>query len=143
VAIVLLDTDILINFLRGVEKAKLYVQNEASDGIPACSAIAVAEIYAGMRAHEKEKTDALLDSLEIIEVTRAIAEKAGTYKASTGSRVLELDDCIIATTRLRPRRSWPRETASTTPWTTYAHMWSALQRSESEKAEGRKGSVGP
>jgi predicted nucleic acid-binding protein len=97
-AIILLDTDILINFLRGVAKAGLYLQNAASDGVLACSALTVAEIYAGMRAHEKEKTDALLDSLDIMEVTRIIAEKAGIYKASTRSRVLELDDCIIAAT---------------------------------------------
>jgi tRNA(fMet)-specific endonuclease VapC len=96
---VLLDTDILINVLRGIEKAKLYVQNSAMSGtIIGCSVLTVAEIYAGMRTHEKEKTDSLLDGLEIIEVTRSIAEKAGLYKATVKSQALELDDCIIAAT---------------------------------------------
>ena len=51
--IIFLDTDILINFLRGAEKGKLYVQTAASNGVPGGSAIPVAEIYAGLRAHEK------------------------------------------------------------------------------------------
>jgi predicted nucleic acid-binding protein len=95
---VILDTDILINLLRGVEKARLYLQIAASENAVGCSVITAAEIYAGMRSHEKEKTDSLLDGLEIIEVTRAIAEKAGLYKGSLKSQVLELDDCLIAAT---------------------------------------------
>jgi predicted nucleic acid-binding protein len=97
-SIVLVDTDILINFLRGMEKAKSYVERVATEGTVLCSAITVAEIYAGMREHEKEHTDALLDSLEIIEVARSIAQKAGLYKSGSKSRTLELDDCIIAAT---------------------------------------------
>jgi predicted nucleic acid-binding protein len=98
VGIVLLDTDVLINLLRGREKARLFIEKAASDGVVGCSVITVAEIYAGMKAHEKERTDALLDGLEIIEVTRSIAEKAGIYKANTKGHALELDDCIIAAT---------------------------------------------
>lgn len=97
-AFFLIDTDILINLLRGVEKAGLYMRDAASDNILGCSVVTVAEIYACMRSHEKERTDLLLDGLEIVEVTRAIAEKAGQYKATMRSQVLELDDCIIAAT---------------------------------------------
>jgi predicted nucleic acid-binding protein len=97
-AFVVLDTDILINLLRGVEQAKLYVQKVAANDVVGCSALTVAEICAGMRSHEKEKTDLLLDGLEIIDVTRAVAEKAGLYKATIKSQALELDDCIIAAT---------------------------------------------
>jgi predicted nucleic acid-binding protein len=103
VGIVLLDTDILINLLRGRERARFYVQEAASRRAVGCSVITVAEIYAGMRPHEKEQTDALLGSLEIMEVTRAIAEKAGTYKASVKGHALELDDCIIAATAYEMR----------------------------------------
>ena len=51
-----------------------------------------------MRAHEKEKTVELIDSLNIKDVTRKVAEKAGEYKASIKRQSLELDDCIIAAT---------------------------------------------
>ena len=96
---VLVDTDILIKFLRGKHKARgfLLAQLESNASI-LCSVITVAEIFAGMRPHELEKTRGLLDNLEIIPVNRAIAEKAGTYKGTIKSHALELDDCLIAAT---------------------------------------------
>ena len=96
---VLVDTDVLINFLRGKLQAKEFLLAQLSNSVPIlCSVITVAEIYAGMRPHELEKTRALLDNLEIIPVTRNIAEKAGHYKQSIKSHSLELDDCLIAAT---------------------------------------------
>lgn len=102
-AFILLDTDILINLLRGMEEARLYLQRVVAENTVGCSVITVAEIYAGMQAHEKEKTDLLLDGLEIIEVTRAITEKAGLYKAAVDGRVLEMNYCIIAATAFTMR----------------------------------------
>lgn len=93
---VLVDTDILINFLRGREKAKTYLLSLLENSVICCSAVTVAEIFAGMRPPEREKTVALIDNLEIVEVTREIAEKAGLYKGSIKSHALELDDCLIA-----------------------------------------------
>jgi len=51
-----------------------------------------------MKDHEKEKTDKLIDSLDIVDVTREIAEKAGKYKRNVKSHSLEPDDCLIAAT---------------------------------------------
>ena len=93
---ILIDTDIVINFLRGKEKARDFLLSVAEDCTLCCSVITIAEIYAGMREQEKEKTDDLLDSLNIIEVNRTIAEKAGRYRSEIRSQKLELDDCIIA-----------------------------------------------
>jgi predicted nucleic acid-binding protein len=62
------------------------------------SAITVAEIYAGMKEHEREKTEQLVDGLTVIPVDRAIAEKAGQYKGNIKSHDLELDDCLVAAT---------------------------------------------
>ena len=95
---VLVDTDILINFLRGKQKAKEFLLAQLDSGTILCSVITVAEIFAGMRPHEQEKTRGLLDSLEVVPVTRAIAEKAGLYKGGIRSHSLELDDCLIAAT---------------------------------------------
>jgi predicted nucleic acid-binding protein len=94
--IILIDTDIVINFLRGKENARDFLLSVAEDCTLCCSVITITEIYAGMREQEKEKTDDLLDSLNIIEVNRAIAEKAGRYRSEIRSQELELDDCIIA-----------------------------------------------
>ena len=95
----LVDTDILINFLRGKRQAKEFLLAQLNNSVPIlCSVITVAEIFAGMRPHELEKTSALLDNLEIVPVTRDIAEKAGRYKEAINNHSLELDDCLIAAT---------------------------------------------
>jgi tRNA(fMet)-specific endonuclease VapC len=95
---ILLDTDVLINFLRGREETRDYLASVLDEADVCCSVVAVAEIHAGMKEHERLKTTELLDSLTIIDVTRDIAEKAGTYKRTMRSQGLELGDCIIAAT---------------------------------------------
>lgn len=95
---VLVDTDVLINFLRGKPKAREFLLAQLDSGPILCSVITVAEIFVGMRPQEQEKTMALLDNLEVVPVTRAIAEKAGLYKGRIKSHSLELDDCFIAAT---------------------------------------------
>lgn len=96
--LVLIDTDILINFLRGKKKAREFLLTIVEDATVYCSVITVAEIIAGMREHEKPQTIDLLDGFNIVGITREIAEKAGTYKAQTRSQKLQLDDCFIAAT---------------------------------------------
>lgn len=95
---VLVDTDVLIHFLRGNVKARNVLSGLLEDADISCSVITVAEIHAGMKPHEREKTVALLDSLTVLDITVKIAEKAGQYKRSIKSQNLELDDCFIAAT---------------------------------------------
>jgi tRNA(fMet)-specific endonuclease VapC len=95
---VLVDTDILIDFLRGREKAKSYLLSLLEGSTIYCSVISIAEIHAGMKEHEREKTIELIDSLNIVDVTRDIAEKAGEYKREGKKQFLELDDCFVAAT---------------------------------------------
>jgi predicted nucleic acid-binding protein len=93
---IVLDTDILINFLRGREKARTFLSSLIDEATLYCSVITIAEIFTGMREKERKKTEELLDSLNMIEVTKEIAEKAGSYKNRIKSQNLELDDCLIA-----------------------------------------------
>lgn len=95
---VLVDTDILINFLRGREAARKYLSSLFEDSEIYCSVITVAEIHAGMKEHEREKTTELIDSLNIADINREITEKAGKYKRDEKRQALELDDCFIAAT---------------------------------------------
>ena len=95
---ILVDTDILINFLRGREKAGDFLSALLDEATVCCSVITVAEIFAGMKEPERKKTEELLDSLNIIAIDRKIAEKAGSYKNRIKSHKLEMDDCLIAAT---------------------------------------------
>lgn len=94
----LVDTDILINFLRGKKKAKDFLSMLLEESGIFCSAITVAEIAAGMLPAEEDRTKAFLGQIEVLDVTREIAEKAGYYKRSSRGRNLELDDCLVAAT---------------------------------------------
>ena len=51
---VIVDTDILIDFLRGKRRAQDFLLSIFEDSIICCSVITVAEIYAGMKPHERE-----------------------------------------------------------------------------------------
>ena len=94
----LVDTDILIHFLRGRREAKDFLSSLLDRSQILCSSITVAEVFAGIRPGEEEKTRALVDNLEVLDVTREIAEKAGQYRRTIRSQTLELDDCLIAAT---------------------------------------------
>lgn len=95
---VVLDTDVLIDVLRGREAARLLLQGLADRFVPCCSVISVAELYVGMRPEEEAGTRIFLDGLVIIPVTHEIAEIAGSFKRKNTSRRLELADCLIAAT---------------------------------------------
>jgi predicted nucleic acid-binding protein len=94
----LVDTDILINFLRGKRKAKDFLSMLLEESGIFCSAITVAEIAAGIRRGEEDSTKAFLRQIEVLDVTRDVAEKAGHYKRGTRGHNLELDDCLVAAT---------------------------------------------
>jgi predicted nucleic acid-binding protein len=93
---VLLDTDILINFLRGNTQAREEISSLLDTAVLLCSVVTIAEIHAGMREHERGKTLELLESLTPLDITPKIAEMAGHYKRTIKSQRLELDDCFIA-----------------------------------------------
>ncbi len=93
---IVLDTDVLIDFLRGGKKAQEFLLSAAKESVIYCSAITVAEMHAGMRESERGKTTDLIDSLNIVDVTREVAEKAGSYRRDEKRQSIELDDCLIA-----------------------------------------------
>jgi len=99
----LVDTSVLVDVLRGVpdrvQRLKALVE---AGHILACSAITVAELFAGMRQKERAATVALLDSLEHFDVTRPIAEKAGLLRAEWAAkgRTFSLPDLLIAATAI-------------------------------------------
>ena len=81
---IVLDTDVLIDVLRGGRKAvQAFLEAMADRFVPSCSVISVAEIFAGMREEEERATRPLLDGLMIIPVTQDMVEVAGRFKRRT------------------------------------------------------------
>ena len=94
----LLDTDVLIDLLRGRHATRQFLAQATQEAIPCCSVISVAELSAGRRAGEESATEALVNALVVVPVTREIAEVAGRFKRTIRRRTLELADCLIAAT---------------------------------------------
>jgi predicted nucleic acid-binding protein len=95
---VLLDTDILIDFLRGNNKAEAFISARADRII--LSAIVVAELYAGVKGRaEREALDALVSLFRIVPVDVEIAKSGGLYQRDYGkSHGVGLADAILAAT---------------------------------------------
>jgi hypothetical protein len=75
---ILLDTSILINHLRGDERARDALVRAAQAQEQLCASVLTkVEVLAGMRPPEEEATRRLLNSLVLIEVDDAVAEQAG------------------------------------------------------------------
>ena len=96
----LLDTDILIDFLRGRGEARaLLASNEAAAERPFISVVSVSELWAGSRRAEKAATGALLSTLNKIPVSEKIAAVAGNFlNAYRRTHGVELADALIAAT---------------------------------------------
>ncbi|MCQ3937528.1 MAG: hypothetical protein DPW18_10845 [Chloroflexi bacterium] len=98
----LLDTNILILYLRKTPGYLELLDTLAADDTLYISAITRLEIIRGMRDREREATFDVLDSLETIEISIEIADKAGELIRTwrTQGVVLEDADALIAATAL-------------------------------------------
>jgi len=98
----LLDTNILILYLRKTEGYYELLDTLAADDTLFISAITRLEIIRGMRDREREATLNILDSLETIEISINVADKAGELIRTwrTKGIVLEDADALIAATAL-------------------------------------------
>ena len=80
----LVDTDVLIDYLRGVPEAIDFLER-AVDAV-SISAVTVAELYQGVReGEERIKLATTLSALTVLPLTEEIAEKAGLYRREYGS----------------------------------------------------------
>ena len=94
----LLDTDILIEYIRGQARSIAYVDD--LDGDLLVSAATVAELYAGVRnVAEQQRMDDFLSAMLFIPVDQAIAKQGGLYRQQYGkSHGTGLVDALIAAT---------------------------------------------
>lgn len=94
----LLDTDVLIDFLRGYDKAVDFVTTNSHRIV--LSSIVVAELYAGVKGDkELNALDNFVSLFTVIPVTSDIARAGGLYKRDFAkSHGVGLADSIIAAT---------------------------------------------
>jgi predicted nucleic acid-binding protein len=102
VARALLDTDLIIWYLRGRQHARQWVDQLTPEGVPCCCALSVTEIVLGMRPGEAAATRGLLNALTVIPVDRRIAWRASELIRDYARRGVTLDfvDATIAATCL-------------------------------------------
>jgi predicted nucleic acid-binding protein len=100
---VLLDSDVLVDHLRGLPAAGRYV-----DGLtvtPTCSEVTRVEVLRGMRSHERCVTERFLATIRWVVVDEEISVLAGElgrrFRRSHGA--LGIADLLIAATAERHR----------------------------------------
>ncbi|HUY39870.1 MAG TPA: type II toxin-antitoxin system VapC family toxin [Candidatus Binataceae bacterium] len=92
----LIDTDVLIDYLRGEPKALAYLKSAAAPLRVSC--LTLAELYVGVRdGAEREALARLEELLEPVAVDRDIAVQAGLFRREYGrSHGTGLIDAAIA-----------------------------------------------
>jgi predicted nucleic acid-binding protein len=94
----LIDTDVLVDYLRGEPRALAYLK--AARGAFRISCLTLTELYVGVRdGAEREALARLEELLEVIPVDREIAVQAGLFRRDYGkSHGTGLIDALIAAT---------------------------------------------
>lgn len=97
---VLIDTNILIDHLKGRPEARACLQECLQQKLKmACSVITRIELLSGMRPEEKHLLELFLSGFDKIEVTDTIAGTAGKYlNQYRKSHGINMADAIIAAT---------------------------------------------
>lgn len=94
----LVDTDVLVDFLRGQSMAATLINDNAERII--LSSIVAAELYAGARGDQELATlDKLLSLFRIVPVSAEVARTGGIFKRDYAkSHGIGLADAIVAAT---------------------------------------------
>jgi predicted nucleic acid-binding protein len=98
---VLVDSDVLIELLRGREAriAARWMELAKTNVLVAYSPVSSAEIWRGARSPEAEAISALFSALTCIPIDAAVGKTAGEYLARFhASHAVELGDALIAAT---------------------------------------------
>ena len=95
---ILVDTDVLIDFLRGNDQAITFINEFASNIV--LSPIVIAELYAGVKgAIELSVIDNFVSLFRVIPIDSEIARTGGLYKRDfSRSHGVGLADAILAAT---------------------------------------------
>ncbi len=95
--LVLLDSTVLIDYLRGRPAADRVDALESSGDIPCTTAINVEEVARGLRPGEASAAEALFSGLDVFPVDRAAAWRAGLWRRDHAAVGITLSqaDCLV------------------------------------------------
>lgn len=98
--VILVDSDILVAHLRGLEAARDWLLNARSEGPLAISVVSIAELVGGMRSAERREAWRLLASFRAEPATEIIARQAGEFRRQyrRSHSGIGLGDYLIAAT---------------------------------------------
>ncbi len=139
----LIDTDVLIEYLRGRSEAVEYLEGLTEDLY--LSVISVAELFAGVKGDEEEKfLKQFLLAFVVLPVTEKTARRGGFYRRDYGrSHGTGLADALIAATAEENgadlatfnRRHFPVVSRLTAPYDRWSRDWQGHPRSRREKID--------
>ena len=97
---ILLDSDVIIWFLRGKERVVSLLKNMAKEKALGCSPLSIIEIKLGMKKGEEDATNLFFDTIKVWEMDKEIANQAANYILSYKKKGITLDfvDATIAAT---------------------------------------------
>lgn len=99
----LLDSTVLIDFLRGRPAVRRVQLLRAAGGVPGTTAINVEEIVRGLRAEEHTAAQRLFAGLVIVPINEPEGWQAGQWRREFAARGITLwqADCLIAAAAAR------------------------------------------
>jgi predicted nucleic acid-binding protein len=95
---VVVESDILIDFLKGIEGARNVLEKAADAGVIRVSAVSAAELAASSTDVKVDTARELLDSFGILPVDKEVAILAGLYRTHGPGSKYKLCDCLVAAT---------------------------------------------
>lgn len=98
----ILDTTVLIDFLRGRPAVGRIRALRTTGDVPGTTAINVEEIVRGLRATESEAASQLFAGLVVLPIDAEAGWQAGVWRREFASRGVSLSqaDCLVAATAL-------------------------------------------
>jgi predicted nucleic acid-binding protein len=95
---VLLDSDVIIEVLRGNARIGAIMEDLEQGGVPTyCTAVSWAEVYAGLRAGETPVTDEFFDARGEVVLDARAGRQAGAYLARHArSHGVGIADALVA-----------------------------------------------
>jgi predicted nucleic acid-binding protein len=94
----ILDSTVLIDFLRGRPAVERVAALREVGDVPATTAINIEEIVRGLKPSEQQALDVLTTGLVVIPIDEALARIAGSWRREFAARGVTLwqADCLIA-----------------------------------------------